>query len=80
MMNATNVQDVQISVPLAETREETLIGSIKLDLQPCLRGRFQRLVHGLQSTHATFELPGGRTMHVDSAADAIRWLISQLPE
>lgn len=54
--------------------------SVNVELPPWMLGRFRRFVAGLHSTHATYPGHANKPMHVDSAADAVRWLISQLPD
>lgn len=56
------------------------MSSASFDLPPHLKDRFRRFVAGLHQSHATYPGVGGKRMHVDSAADAMKWLISQLPE
>ena len=42
------------------------------------QGIVARLRAGLEANHATYTRGNGRTKHVESAADAIRWLIQEV--
>jgi hypothetical protein len=77
--------EVSLAVQMmpAGTRIDGFMGlmrSASVEFPPHLCDRFRRLVAGLHNSHATYPGPGGKVVHVDSAADALRWLVSQLPE
>jgi hypothetical protein len=56
------------------------MSSVSVNFPPEIARKFRRLVAALQEEHATYIGSGGRVMHVDYGADAIKWLISQLPD
>lgn len=79
MMSCT----IEISMLPAGTQLTGYMASMRsasFDLPPHLCDRFRRFVAGLHQSHATYPGVGGKTMHVDTAADAMKWLISQIPE
>jgi len=74
---------IEISMLPAGTQLTGYMASMRsasFDLPPHLCDRFRRFVAGLHQSHATYPGVGGKTMHVDTAADAMKWLISQIPE
>jgi len=71
------VEIVQVSVPLAELKpNEYLNTHVDARLDPDQRVALRRLYNALWQQHA--HLASGR--HVESAADAVRWLLEAVVE
>ncbi len=54
--------------------------SVNFEFPRHLQDRFRRFVGGLHASHATYKGVADKPSHVDTPADAFKWLISQLPE